>query len=119
MIMRSAPVYTSSVGLLDEVRERGRTGPDRVWDLFHALAIRVHARVEIADEEHAGSYYFDLAIRVHARVEIQIASSMAEASSLQSVYMRELKFNKDKRTCVMVALQSVYMRELKSAAWLS
>ena len=47
MIMRSAPVYTSSVGLFDEVRERGRTGPDRVWDLFHALAIRIRARVEI------------------------------------------------------------------------
>ena len=69
MIMRSAPVYTSSVGLLDEVRERGRTGPDRVWDLFHALAIRIRARVEM---------YLDwimmkkiiLAIRIRARVEI-------------------------------------------------
>ena len=40
-------VYSFEIGLLHEVRESGSTEPDRVWDLFHALAIRVHARVEM------------------------------------------------------------------------
>ena len=94
MIMRSAPVYTSSVGLLDEVRERGRTGPDRVWDLFHALAIRVHARVEI----YSSSTFQKIS-----------------GPHLQSVYMRELKSPmKNMQDLIISILQSVYMRELKS-----
>ena len=69
MIVRSTPVYSSSVGLLDEVRKRKSTRPDRVWNLFHALAIRVHARVEILFISW-GIAADALAIRVHARVEI-------------------------------------------------
>ena len=47
MICAKHLVYSFEIGILHEARERKSTGPDRVWDLFHALAIRVHARVEM------------------------------------------------------------------------
>ena len=36
------------MGLLDEVRESRDITQDRVWDLFHAHAIRVRRRVEMS-----------------------------------------------------------------------
>ena len=69
MICAKHLVYSFEIGILHEARERKSTGPDRVWDLFHALAIRVHARVEIT--------YLEMLVLA--------------GETLHSVYVRELK----------------------------
>ena len=72
MICAKHLVYSFEIGLLHEARERearGRTGP--------------------------GIYAMSLAICVHARVEIgRTCMSKTTYITLQSVYMRELKFKR-------------------------
>ena len=64
-------MYSSSVGLLHEAREREARGRIGSGIYSMPLAIRVHARVEILFMSVAGFIMFVmLAIRVHARVEI-------------------------------------------------
>ena len=50
MIVRSTSVYSSSVGLLREAREREARGRIGSGIYSMPLAIRVHRRVEISDE---------------------------------------------------------------------
>ena len=70
MICAKHLVYSFEIGILHEARERKSTGPDRIWDLFHALQSVYMRELKFGPQRPVYQKRSYLAIRVHARVEI-------------------------------------------------
>ena len=82
MIVRSTSVYSSSVGLLREAREREARGRIGSGIYTMPLAIRVHRRVEI-NAKVVGNTIIEIAIRVHT-VSILIKKTPRQRIGYQS-----------------------------------
>ena len=67
-MVRSTPVYSLKTVLLQEVREKGSTGPDRVWNLCHAPLQFVYVRSDYAKK--SVSCYFSRARSVASELKL-------------------------------------------------